>query len=75
MEKVDEILDKANNSMSNHGRKGYIFEVDLEYPEHLWDTHNDYPLAPEKIKVNGVEKLICHFKSRKNYVVHYRTLR
>ena len=75
MEKVDEIMEKANHCMSNYGKKGYIFEVDLEYPEHLWDKHNDYPLAPEKINVNGVEKLICHFKPRKNYVVHYRTLR
>ena len=52
-----------------------IFEVDLEYPHKLWETHNDYPLAPEKMIVNGVEKLICHFKPRKNYVVHYRNLR
>ena len=74
-EKVMEILEKANHSMSNFGRKGYIFEVDLEYPPHLWDLHNDYPLAPEKMIVNGVEKLICHFKPRKNYVVHYRNLR
>ena len=66
MEKVDEIMDKANHCMSNYGKKGYIFEVDLEYPEHLWDLHNDYPLAPEKLKVNGVEKLIGHFKPRKN---------
>ena len=56
-------------------RKGYIFEVDLEYPKYLWEKHNDYPLAPEKMIVNGVEKLICHFKPRKNYVVHYRNLR
>ena len=75
VEKVDEILEKANHSMLNYGRKGYIFEVDLEYPPHLWDLHNDYPLAPEKMIVNGVEKLICHFKPRKNYVVHYRNLR
>ena len=75
LEKVDEILDKTNHSMSNTGNKGYIFEVDLEYPQHLWDKHNDYPLAPEIMKVNGVEKLICHFKTRKNYVIHYRTLR
>ncbi|CAH3194816.1 unnamed protein product, partial [Porites evermanni] len=75
VEKVMDIFEKANHSMSNIGRKGYIFEVDLEYPPHLWETHNDYPLAPEKMIVNGVEKLICHFKPRKNYVVHYRTLR
>ena len=74
-EKVMDILDKANHSMSNRGRKGYIFEVDLEYPKKLWEEHNDYPLAPEKMIVNGVEKLICHFKPRKNYVVHYRNLR
>ena len=60
-----DILDKANHSMSNLGRKGYIFEVDLEYPKKLWEKHNDYPLAPEKMIVNGVEKLICHFKPRK----------
>ena len=74
-EKVMEILEKTNHSMSNKGKKGYMFEVDLEYPYNLWDKHNDYPLAPELMKVNGVEKLVCHFKPRKNYVIHYRTLR
>ena len=71
-----DILEKANHSMLNPRKgKGYIFEVDLEYPPDPWTAHNDYPLAPEKMIVNGVEKLICHFKPRKNYVVHYRNLR
>ena len=75
-ETVMDILEKANHSMLNPRKgKGYIFEVDLEYPLDLWKSHNDYPLAPEKMIVNGVEKLICHFKPRKNYVVHYRNLR
>ena len=55
--------------------KGYIFDVDLLYPNHLWEKHNDYPLAPEPIKVDGVEKLISHLKPRKNYVIHYKNLK
>ena len=34
-ETVMDILEKANHSMSNLGREGYIFEVDLEYPTEL----------------------------------------
>src|SRR6218665_3519665 len=37
------------NSKSDDGSKGYILELDLEYPSHLHETHNDYPLAPEKM--------------------------
>jgi len=32
--------------------KGYILEVDLEYPAELHELHNDYPVAAEKMKVN-----------------------
>ena len=34
------------------GKKGFILEVDLEYPRELHDLHNDYPVAPEKAKVS-----------------------
>jgi len=34
-------------NISAEGSKGYFLEVDLEYPQHLHDSHNDYPLAPE----------------------------
>ena len=44
-EEVD--LSKYNDE----SEKGLVLEVDLEYPEELHDLHNDYPLAPEKIKV------------------------
>ena len=31
--------------------KGLILEVDREYPQELHNSHNGYPVAPEKVKV------------------------
>jgi len=50
-------LENWREISSQEGR-GCILEVDLEYPKELHDLHNDYPLAPEIIVVNKVEKLI-----------------
>ena len=33
------------------GDIGLILEVDLKYPVHLYESHNDYPLAAEKVKI------------------------
>ena len=74
MENVDipsvlKLLEKKDNY------QGYIFEVDLEYPPSLWELHNDYPLAPERIKIDNVDKLISSFLPKKNYVLHYKNLK
>ena len=55
--------------------QGYIFEVDLDYPKSLWKSHNDYPLAPERIKIDKTDKLICSFLPKKHYVLHYKNLK
>ncbi len=52
-----------------------ILEVGLDYPHHLHDLHNDYPLAPESITVNKVEKLIPNLNNKTNYVVHNENLK
>ncbi len=52
-----------------------ILDVDLEYPVELHDLHNEYPLAPEKINVNKVDKLIPNLNDKTNYVIHHETLK
>ena len=52
-----------------------ILEVDLEYPRDLHDFHNDYPLAPERFKINNVEKLIPNLWDKEKYIVHHENLK
>ena len=42
-----------------------ILEVDLDYPESLHDEHNDYPLAPERMTIDKVEKLVPNLNNKK----------
>jgi hypothetical protein len=62
-------------TIADDSPKGYILEVDLEYPENLHDLHNDYPLAPECVEIDGVTKLIPTLRGKSKYVVHYRSLK
>ena len=53
---------------------GYILEVDLEYPSELHDLHNDYPLAPETMKINKVDTLTPNLRNKTKYILHHRNL-
>ena len=48
----DEIDNIDFNCVSSESDVGYILEVDLEYPSKLHELHNDYPLAPKKMRVS-----------------------
>ena len=54
--------------------KGYLFEVDIDYPKKLFNRHKDLPFLPERKKVEKVEKLICSIEDKKKYVIHIRAL-
>ena len=45
-ETTNKVLNTSDNSLY-----GYFLEVDLEVPEELHDYHKNYPMAPEKIKI------------------------
>ena len=55
--------------------KGYILEVDVEYPKSLHDFHSDLPFLPERMKINKCSKLVYNLYDKNNYVVHIRSLK
>lgn len=72
--KITEILNNPDDA-----KHGYLIEVDLSYPEHLHNEHNDYPMCPEHMTPPTSEskhkKLLLNLYDKSNYVLHYRTLK
>ena len=65
-EKVDELVKK--------GKRGYLLEVDVEYPKELHENHNELPFLAERMKIGREEKLVPNLKDKKGYVVHIKAL-
>ena len=49
--------------------KGYILEVDADYPSKLHRLHSDMPFLPEGMKIDKTQKLVCNLHDKKKYVV------
>lgn len=64
-------------NICDDSRKGYILEVDLDYPENLHDKHFDLPYLPEHQKPPGCKekRLLTTLENKKNYVIHYKNLK
>ena len=70
---VDIKPDKISK-LAKRKSKGYLLEVDVRYPKELHDSHNDLPFMCERMKINGVEKLIPNLYDKKRYIIHIRAL-
>ena len=64
-------------SVSNDAEYGYVFEVDINYPECLHEKHNELPfLAQNMCPPDSKQlKLICNLNHKKKYVIHYQNLK
>ena len=65
----DELTSWKNYGSSNRGRQrryACILEVDLEYSKHL---------APERLVLGKVEKLVPNLNDKIKYVIHYENLK
>ena len=45
--------------------EGNFLEVAVQYPENLYNIHDDLPFLPERIKIENVEKLEANLHDKK----------
>ena len=62
-------------SYDKNNIKGYILQVDVDYPNELQNLHSDLPFLPERMVINNTKKLVCNLQDKKNYVVHINVLK
>ena len=62
------------SELANYSEKGYLLEVDVAYPRELHDYHNDLSFMFERMRINGLEKLVPNLYYKKRYVIHIRAL-
>ena len=65
-EKIDKLVKKD--------KRGYLLEVDVDYPKEPHENHNELPFLVERMKIGREEKLVPNLKDKKGYVVHIKAL-
>ena len=75
---VSDILGKDKKFVKSYDKnssKGYILEVDVDYPSKLHKLHSDMPFLPERMKIDKTKKLVCNLHDKKKYVMHISILK
>ena len=66
---------KFVKSYNKNSSKGYILEVDVDYPNKLHKLHSDMPFLPERMKIDKTKNLVFNLHDKKKYVVHISILK
>ena len=76
MNHISEINEKFVKSYNKRNSdKGYIREVDVDYPRKLHKLHSDMPFLPERMKIDKTQKLVCNLRDKKKRVLHISILK
>lgn len=73
---IDEVKNKIND-IGENDEVGFILEVDLDYPAHLHEQHNDLPFCAQRKVPPGSKhsKLLTTLEPKRNYIIHSQALK
>ena len=63
---IFEINEKFVKSYNKNSDKGYILEVDADYPSQLHKLHSDMPFLSERMIFDKTKKLVRNLHDKKN---------
>ena len=66
LEKIDKLVKKD--------KKGYILQVNVEYPKKLRKKYSELLFLAEKMKIGMMQKRVPNFEDKRTYVVHIKYL-
>ena len=75
---TDDIFKRDGDFVKDYDKnndKGYILDVDIDYPSKLQNLNSDLPFLPERMVINNTKKLVCNLNDKKNYIVHINVLK
>ena len=67
--------DEFIRNYNGDSNKGYIIEVDVEYPKELHDLHTGFPFLPDRIKINKCNKFVCNLYDKKNLCCSHKSFK
>ena len=72
--KTDKFTNGFIKNYDKNSDKGYILEVDVEYPRSLHKLHSDLPFLPEKRKIRKIEKLVCCLEDKEKLCITHSSI-
>ena len=76
VEKLSKFNESFIKNYDENSDKGYIPEVDVEYPKNLFNIKIlRFTIFFKKEKINKCKKLICSIEDKEKYAVHIRALK
>ena len=62
-------------SFNEGSDEGYFLEVNVQYPEKLYNFYNDLPFLAKRMKIEKIKKHVVNLHDKKDHDLNLRNLK